>query len=754
MSSTENLINVGKHSNGVSGSGYSSDIEYENNNYHNTLSRNKPRGRERLERTNGFENRGFEEDVNAKQTIHVNEHDTSGSTRTQQGSLRDAQVAAAELRGISPYYRTNTTNSAPVYSRVNKSVKSSSSNKQRTRSSATEQNLHRKAVLNNIKLRKSKSTSYLALSESLEDDVFYPAENAGDLNPGRQVNKQIKSSNKRGFAASRENNLSQVNDSSLHDYIERITQVVKERARLAEKLRLLRKNVEDRNNGWTAGAETWIGSQSNRLEDVRRPGLLPNPPQQSEVEHISTDANKNNPQIMKTQHRQEPRQSDLRLPDVRPISQFSTKNRYPEVITQNSSHSWPQLPFNNSNSRHDQDVSSDEIGRRQTIKSIADDLWERLSSGEEFYTPDSGKRKSGQLSNRGASSVKKSTVHSDNGDQSPHESRGITFQRNRSELGGEKREKSIDKTIEEFMAFEKQYYEDQEKTEQQKHSQQRESAQKTLTTSPLYKNRQRIPEFVKNPEVADCIDSINEGQTINGKELRRCSKEERTSVQNSPFFPRKTNNHGITDTTTSESGSEQDQKTFKNFNTGKASKTDQRNDTPNTTPRGQNLNYMPLPPMIMPGDHFSVNSKNPGSLDSNPPVEIIYDSTAEQAEPYHGNMSIDRERNQRQPDKLGSKAAQKLRYYRSRSQTLFSSEQTEGPVTRDLSAMYITASDPEVRREIQRQAAGEAAILRREASHLLWHAMNLERVCDPNARVRHVYMQHLYYKGYSIYPMP
>ena len=57
----------------------------------------------------------------------------------------------------------------------------------------------------------------------------------------------------------------------------------------------------------------------------------------------------------------------------------------------------------------------------------------------------------------------------------------------------------------------------------------------------------------------------------------------------------------------------------------------------------------------------------------------------------------------------------------------------------DLADAYVASKDAEEGKELQRQAAGEAVILRRQASHLLWQAMNLERICDPNARVRHIF---------------
>ena len=57
----------------------------------------------------------------------------------------------------------------------------------------------------------------------------------------------------------------------------------------------------------------------------------------------------------------------------------------------------------------------------------------------------------------------------------------------------------------------------------------------------------------------------------------------------------------------------------------------------------------------------------------------------------------------------------------------------------DLADAYVASQDTEEGKELQKQAAGEAAILRRQASHLLWQAMNLERICDPNARVRHIF---------------
>lgn len=57
----------------------------------------------------------------------------------------------------------------------------------------------------------------------------------------------------------------------------------------------------------------------------------------------------------------------------------------------------------------------------------------------------------------------------------------------------------------------------------------------------------------------------------------------------------------------------------------------------------------------------------------------------------------------------------------------------------DLVDAFMAAEDAEAEKEYQRKAAGEAAMLRREASRLLYQAMNLERICDPNARVRHIF---------------
>ena len=57
----------------------------------------------------------------------------------------------------------------------------------------------------------------------------------------------------------------------------------------------------------------------------------------------------------------------------------------------------------------------------------------------------------------------------------------------------------------------------------------------------------------------------------------------------------------------------------------------------------------------------------------------------------------------------------------------------------DLADAYMTVEDFEAKRALQKTAAEEAAILRRQASHLLWEALNLERICDPNGRVRHIF---------------
>lgn len=77
---------------------------------------------------------------------------------------------------------------------------------------------------------------------------------------------------------------------------------------------------------------------------------------------------------------------------------------------------------------------------------------------------------------------------------------------------------------------------------------------------------------------------------------------------------------------------------------------------------------------------------------------------------------------------------EKLRYYQDLQEKRTREEDSFG-----LADAYMASQDPEGQKELRSQAAGRAAILRREASHLLWEVMNLERICDPNARVRHIF---------------
>lgn len=78
--------------------------------------------------------------------------------------------------------------------------------------------------------------------------------------------------------------------------------------------------------------------------------------------------------------------------------------------------------------------------------------------------------------------------------------------------------------------------------------------------------------------------------------------------------------------------------------------------------------------------------------------------------------------------------SEKLRYYQDLQEQKSRKENSF-----DLVDAFMAAEDAEAEKEYQRKAAGEAAMLRREASRLLYQAMNLERICDPNARVRHIF---------------
>lgn len=86
------------------------------------------------------------------------------------------------------------------------------------------------------------------------------------------------------------------------------------------------------------------------------------------------------------------------------------------------------------------------------------------------------------------------------------------------------------------------------------------------------------------------------------------------------------------------------------------------------------------------------------------------------------------------PSPNASTLKEKLRFYQEVQETRLREDNSF-----DLADAYVASQDSEEGKELQRQAAGEAAILRRQASHLLWQAMNLERICDPNARVRHIF---------------
>jgi len=81
--------------------------------------------------------------------------------------------------------------------------------------------------------------------------------------------------------------------------------------------------------------------------------------------------------------------------------------------------------------------------------------------------------------------------------------------------------------------------------------------------------------------------------------------------------------------------------------------------------------------------------------------------------------------------------SEKLHYYQDLQEQRYREENSF-----DLADAFMAAEDVEAEREYQRKAAGEAAMLRREASRLLYQAMNLERICDPNARVRHIFTPH------------
>lgn len=109
-----------------------------------------------------------------------------------------------------------------------------------------------------------------------------------------------------------------------------------------------------------------------------------------------------------------------------------------------------------------------------------------------------------------------------------------------------------------------------------------------------------------------------------------------------------------------------------------------------------------------------------GNKKATPPLQTSHDT------PHASQREIE--------ETAPSQLSEKLRYYQELQE-----QRSREENSLDLADAFMAAEDTEAEREFQRKAAGEAASLRREASRLLYQAMNLERICDPNARVRHIF---------------
>ena len=746
MTSTENLLQDSDKSTNTLESGYHSDTNEGVEDWQ--VHTEKASKKKKFQRNLGLENKGFESDnervsTASQRKVQVHRTLTEGNKAPRQTTTR------AEHRGDKRRHSYAGRSSVDTTKKVDSGARNTSATRRRSQSTS-EDDLRRRACLNSMRLRRvSSSNQQRPLSEvdmSFDDDVFY------DYDYGTATRKKSEEisygegqetrEKRKGYAMGSVCSAVELENRKLNEYSRRLSYALQERATLEEELNTLRRAASvprlSVNENWKGSPK--IHFRNEKLNSVRRKSRESEDKKLSfeQLRQMQTERSRKLPVVPQTFSGDEneflyeiPRAFEkntqsLPLPTNTEnpplfLKEKDGNERFQERIQpalENKAESMSQRDlttaapkhFGEERRRNDRFLYSEEEKerRQRKIADLATDLWKKLLQGEKFHGDNEPRR--------GKTSIETGTAI--------------------AERGSPDKGARIDDPELSFSSGEYQFTEELNTKAGTREKAQKDRIAKLAehsgpSTSRFQESHAKVGE---GTTVARSESESNIARTDAFKRnQRRPLRYKRGSIVAESLI-------GTARSSTSSliiSGAKPDE-VYQDLSQFKGASARQDIVEQEETPMYQKIQpEQSNTPRKAPTEELGIQSTKVVSqnhskwFDYMLPPGKRHDGRERQARDVHDTQSPQQENTLHEN---GPSLQEKLRYYqelleqRSRDENAF-----------DLVDAYMASQNTEEEEELRKQAAGKAAILRREASHLLWEAMNLERICDPNARVRHVF---------------
>lgn len=738
MSSTENLLQDSGKSTNTLESGYQSDSNEADDAWHQK--EKDPAKKKKSQRNLGLENKGFESD---------NEHVNTGSKhkaqvhRTLSENANTARQAATKKGHRVEKRRKSYAGRSSTDAIENADGATQNSGVTRRRSSAADEDLRRKACLNSMRLRRVSSSSQQPFSEvemSVDDDVFYDYEFGTET---RKKNQEFgyeddyeTHEKRREYAMGRVCSAVELENRQLNEYSRRLSSALEEKVKLEEELNSLRRaasisSLSSADENWKIVKE--IHFRNEKLNSVRRKSKrnedqilsfeqlrriqmdqsrrLPKVPQsfssgeyefleeipafvEKKVERLpQRKMNEEFPQHLEEKRRNERFKEEAQPTIEKKVQRLPQRTLSKDLplhleetgpVIESKVDQLPQRPNISKESHYSEETGRDdkfflsELEKERRERKIADlaaDLWKKLLQGEKFH---------------GENELNHGKTSAETSDGTMAKGRSNKGKKNENSSSARMREKAqsdrIAKITEHSYPSTSGLQESQSKVAKDTTVMHSGSESNLAQTDAFRRNQRRPLRYKRGSGAAEALIRTSRSSTSRSIDAR---PEELHLVQDETHIPQLVQ--------------PEKSSTFQRVQPEKLG-------LKSTEVVGQNhskwFDYM-LPPGKR-GNRKESQRKDPHEPEF----------------PQRENA----------PAENAKSLQEKLRYYQELQQKRFREENSF-----DLADAYMAAHDTEDEKELRRQAAGKAAILRREASHLLWQAMDLERICDPNARVRHIF---------------
>ncbi|CAH3025433.1 unnamed protein product [Porites evermanni] len=718
MASTENLLQYSDITTNTLESGYHSD----SHELDNGSSKKRANKKKNYQRRLGLENEGFEPDrehvdTGAKHRVQVHRRALSEKASTVPEAKTNT-VQRKDKRRHS-YAEGTTVDRANITDGVIQRVRTP-----RRRTSSTEIDLRRRACLNSMRLRRVSSSSQQPLSEidnSADDDVFYIDDFRQETrNTSREAfsfdgdGRDKTREERKEIAMDRVCSALELENVTLDKYSRRLSSALEERAALKEELNVLRRAVTV--PSLTAEEKLKKGPkihfQSEKLNSLRRQNIekgnknylfehlrrsqmeerrkLPDVPRTSRVDNneIFDESPDGTAGKEGKLHQCRDTEDSLSLSSDEyelPHRETSLKAKKKGKSSFGRSFS-KESPLYLTGKDGNDNYFLSEVEKKRREKNIADlaaDLWQKLLLGEKFHGDENTTRETSLPDEIVKNKATEEGENSSKSKEDPLYAKPRIRERTEKDHMGDLVHDSSHS-----IAHRNQESRTMATSEGTAHARS-ESASDFVGTSTFKRNQRRPIRYRRSSSTTESL-SASKKASFSRPRLSCAEQEGTPQVQ-----------QGESDTSTTMNPQEKSERLpparVRNFIFQGSTEAVSQN-------HSKWFDYM-LPP-----GKRGFKKECSGSLP---------DRSADSL-PYSPSTSLC--------------LTEKLRYYQDLQEKRTREEDSFG-----LADAYMASQDPEGQKELRSQAAGRAAILRREASHLLWEAMNLEQICDPNARVRHIF---------------